>query len=49
MDEDPTLLLDRPKLPEKLPRVLSFDEVERLLAAPDTSTERGKLHLRCCT
>jgi len=42
--EDPTILLDRPKLAQKLPRVLSFDEVDRLLAAPDASTDRGKLH-----
>jgi integrase/recombinase XerD len=42
--EDPTTLVDRPKLTRKLPRVLSFDEVERLLAAPDTTTDRGVLH-----
>jgi integrase/recombinase XerD len=42
--EDPTLLMDRPKLSRKLPRVLSFDDVERLLAAPDLATDRGKLH-----
>jgi integrase/recombinase XerD len=38
---EPTALIDRPKLAKKLPRVLSFEEVERLLAAPDTSTDRG--------
>ncbi len=42
--EDPTTLLDRPKVVPKLPRVLSYDEVERLLAAPDVSTDRGMLH-----
>jgi integrase/recombinase XerD len=42
--EDPTALVDRPRLSRKLPRVLSFDEVERLLAAPDTATDRGILH-----
>jgi integrase/recombinase XerD len=42
--EDPTTLVDRPRLSRKLPRVLSFDEVERLLAAPDPSTDRGVLH-----
>jgi integrase/recombinase XerD len=42
--EDPTRLLDRPKVTRKLPRVLSFEEVERLLAAPDLATERGVLH-----
>jgi integrase/recombinase XerD len=42
--EDPTSLVDRPKLPKKLPRVLSFDEVERLLSAPDVATDRGACH-----
>jgi integrase/recombinase XerD len=42
--EDPTLLLDRPKITPKLPRVMSYDEVERLLAAPDVTTDRGALH-----
>ena len=42
--EDPTTLVDRPRLSRKLPRVLSFDEVERLLAAPDVTTDRGILH-----
>jgi integrase/recombinase XerD len=42
--EDPTSLVDRPKLPKKLPRVLSFDEVERLLSAPDQATDRGACH-----
>jgi integrase/recombinase XerD len=42
--EDPTTLVDRPKLAKKLPRVLSFDEVERLLGAPDRATDRGACH-----
>jgi integrase/recombinase XerD len=42
--EDPTALVDRPKLTRKLPRVLSFEEVERLLDAPDRATDRGALH-----
>jgi integrase/recombinase XerD len=42
--EDPTALLDRSRLPRKLPRLLSLDEVNRLLAAPDVSTDRGALH-----
>lgn len=39
--DDPTALVDRPKLGRKLPRVLTFDEVERLLATPDVSKPRG--------
>jgi integrase/recombinase XerD len=42
--DDPTALVDRPKLTRKLPRVLSFPEVERLLAAPDRATDQGALH-----
>jgi integrase/recombinase XerD len=42
--EEPTSLLDRPKLSRKLPRVLSYEEVDRLLAAPDETTDRGALH-----
>jgi integrase/recombinase XerD len=38
---DPTALVDRPRLGRKLPKVLSFEDVERLLAAPDRATDRG--------
>jgi integrase/recombinase XerD len=41
LDTDPTELVDRPKLARKLPRVLSYDEVDRLLAAPPLDTARG--------
>lgn len=39
--EDPTLLVERPRLGRRLPRVLSFEEIERLLAAPDVTKPRG--------
>jgi integrase/recombinase XerD len=38
---DPTELVERPKLARKLPRVLTYDEVDRLLAAPPEGTARG--------
>ncbi len=38
---DPSELLDAPKKISRLPKVLSEGEVERLLGAPDTSTDRG--------
>jgi len=42
---DPSELIDRPKVGRRLPAVLSFEEVERLLAAPDPATDRGKRDL----
>lgn len=42
--EDPTLLVDRPRTARRIPRALSFDDIERLLGAPDVSTDRGCLH-----
>jgi integrase/recombinase XerD len=41
IDTDPTELVERPKLARKLPRVLSYEEVDRLLAAPPLDTARG--------
>ncbi|MFO0652541.1 MAG: site-specific tyrosine recombinase XerD [Polyangiales bacterium] len=38
---DPTALVTGPRLPRKLPQVLTFPEVELLLAAPDATTPRG--------
>lgn len=38
---DPTALVTGPRLPRKLPHVLSFQEVETLLDAPDARTPRG--------
>jgi integrase/recombinase XerD len=39
--EDPTLLLDTPKLPRTLPKALAEREIEALLDAPDTATSLG--------
>ncbi|HEX6612707.1 MAG TPA: site-specific tyrosine recombinase XerD [Rhodanobacteraceae bacterium] len=39
--EDPTLLLDAPKLPRSLPKALSEREIEALIAAPDIETPLG--------
>ena len=41
LTQDPTLDLAPPRLPRRLPKVLSIDEVERLLAAPDVSRPQG--------
>ncbi|UMZ73926.1 site-specific tyrosine recombinase XerD [Natranaerofaba carboxydovora] len=38
---DPSSELESPKQEKKLPDVLTFDEVERLLSQPDTSCNRG--------
>ncbi len=39
--DDPTALLDPPKLPRSLPKALSESEIEALLAAPDTDAPDG--------
>lgn len=39
---DPTALLVPPRLGRRLPVVLTFDEVSRLLAAPDVTRPRGR-------
>jgi len=41
LSEDPTLLLDPPKLPRSLPKALSENEVESLIRAPDPATSIG--------
>ncbi len=41
LDLDPTAAVELPRLGRRLPTVLSVDEVERLLAAPDRRTLRG--------
>ena len=38
---NPTLLIDNPKKRRKLPTIISESEVDRLLAAPDTSKSAG--------
>ena len=40
-EDDPAVNLVAPKLWKKLPKVLSEEQVERLLAAPDPSSPRG--------
>lgn len=40
-DDNPTLLIERPKIGRGLPRSLSEADVERLLAAPDVETSLG--------
>jgi len=39
--QDPTLLLDSPKLPRPLPKALAESEVEALIHAPDVDTPLG--------
>jgi integrase/recombinase XerD len=39
--EDPSVRIDAPKLGRTLPKTLTEEEVERLLAAPDVSTPMG--------
>jgi integrase/recombinase XerD len=42
LSEDPSQLLDRPRLGRRLPRGLSFGEVERLLDTPSMESEQGR-------
>ncbi len=39
--EDPSALLDSPRIGRRLPKILTEEQVERLLAAPDVTTPRG--------
>lgn len=39
--EDPTALIESPRLGRSLPKALTEEQVERLLAAPDTATPLG--------
>ena len=41
VDQDPTATLPSPKLPERLPKALSRQQLERLLQAPSTSETLG--------
>jgi integrase/recombinase XerD len=41
LKEDPSVRIDAPKLGRTLPKTLTEEEVERLLAAPDLSTPMG--------
>ena len=41
LDSSPARLIDTPKIPRRLPGVLSLDEVERLLKQPDMETPLG--------
>ena len=40
-DDDPTALLDPPKLPRSLPKALAESEIDALLSAPDVATPLG--------
>lgn len=40
-EHDPTAYIDKPKLPERLPIVLTIREINRLLNTPDTSQPEG--------
>lgn len=41
IEKNPTALIDTPKLQQSLPKVMSPEEVDRLLSAPERSTTRG--------
>ena len=41
IEKDPTEKMSSPKLSRKLPEVLSFNEIEKILEAPDTRNDAG--------
>ncbi len=41
IEDDPTVLIEGPKIDQKLPDVLSYEEIEQILAAIDLSTAEG--------
>lgn len=41
IDDDPTALLEAPRMERKMPEVLTYDEVQQLLATIDLSTPHG--------
>lgn len=41
LDQDPTALIDSPRLAQALPKYLAANEIEKLLAQPDPSTPAG--------
>jgi len=41
LTEDPSALLENPKIPDQLPEFLTRDEMDRLLSVPDASTALG--------
>ncbi len=44
IEVDPSALVERPKLPRKLPRVLSIEEITQLVFAPEGAGPRGLMH-----
>ena len=41
IDEDPSLLIEGPKIEQRLPDTLAYDEIEQILSAIDLSTPEG--------
>lgn len=42
IDNNPMILIKTPKLDKKLPKFLSYDDLEKILSIPDTTTFLGK-------
>ena len=41
IDDDPTALLETPRMSKKMPEVMTYEEVQRLIATVDLSTDHG--------